>query len=125
MKIAAIIIRTLFGALLLFGSVVYFLKLYPVPEIQGPLREFNEGMAATGYMMNVIKGIELVCGLAFVSGFFVPLATVVIFPISLNIFLLHATIAPQGFPVSIFVLGANLFLAFYYRDKYAPMFTLK
>lgn len=126
MKIAAIIVRVLLGILFLFGSVVYFFNLFPQPVLpEGALKTFNEGMKASGYLMTAIKTIELICGLALVSGFFVPLAVVVIFPISLNIFLVHLNIAPDGIPVGTFVLVANLFLAYYYKESYKPLFKAK
>lgn len=125
MKIAVLVVRILLGLLFLFASVSFFLKLFPVPEVQGKMKVFNEGLAASGYMLEVVKFIELICGIAFVSGFFVPLATVVIFPIVVNIFLVHAFLAPEGMPVASFVLLANLFLAYAYREKYKPLFSAK
>lgn len=125
MKIAAIVVRILMGLLFLFGSIVYFLKLFPTPELKGDMKEFNEGLAASGYIMNVVKAIELVCGISFVSGFFVPLATVVIFPIVVNIFFVHVFLGPENLPVAAFLLVSNLFLAYYYRAKYASVFDIK
>ena len=125
MKIAVIIVRVLLGALFLFASVAFFLQLFPQPEMQGNMKLFNEGIAASGYIMQLVKAIELVVGLAFLSGFFVPLATAVIFPISVNILLVHAFLDPKGLPVAIFVIAANLFLAYYYRDKYKNVFDIK
>jgi len=54
-------------------------------------------MEATVYLMPLLKVTELLCGLAFISGRFVPLATVVIFPITLNILLFHTFLAPGRF----------------------------
>jgi uncharacterized membrane protein YphA (DoxX/SURF4 family) len=125
MKIAIIIIRVLLGLLFLFGSVSYFLHLFPVPEMQGKVKTFNEGLAASGYIFPLVKALELLCGIAFVSGFFVPLATVVIFPIVVNIFLFHALVDTTGVPVAVFVLFANLFLAYSNKEKYAPLFSAK
>ena len=125
MKIATIVIRVLLGLLLVFGSVTFFLKLYPVPEMQGNLKLFNEGLAASGYVMQVVKFIELVCGIAFVAGFFVPLATIVIFPITLNILFVHIFVAPEGLPIALFVLASNLFLVYVNRDKYKPLLSVK
>lgn len=123
MKIAIIIIRSLLGLLFLFASVTYFLKLFPAPELSGNMKVFNEGLTASGYIMNVVKAIELLCGIAFLTGRFVPLATVVIFPIVVNIVLVHAFLAPEGLPTAIFVLAANLFLAYTYRNNYRGLFT--
>lgn len=125
MKIAVIIVRVLLGALFLFASIAFFLQLFPQPEMQGNMKLFNEGITASGYIMQLVKAIELVVGLAFVTGFFVPLATAVIFPISVNILLVHAFLDPKGLPVALFVIVANLFLAYNYRDKYKSIFDIK
>lgn len=125
MKIAAIIVRVLMGLLFLFASITYFFKLFPQPELQGDVKTFNEGIAASHYLMPLIKVIELLCGIAFVSGRFVTLATLVIFPIVVNIFMFHAFLAPEGLPTAIFVLASNLFLAYYYRKNYQTLFEAK
>jgi uncharacterized membrane protein YphA (DoxX/SURF4 family) len=125
MKIAVIIVRTLMGLLFLFGSIVYFLNLFPQPELAGNTKTFMDGVNATRYLMPLIKITELLCGIAFVSGYFVPLATVVIAPIVVNIFLFHAFVDTQGLPVGIFLVLANIFLAYAYWDKFKPLLEAK
>jgi putative oxidoreductase len=121
MKIAAIIIRVLMGLLFLFSSIAFFFNLIPTPELTGSLKTFNDGITASGYLMQLIKGTELVCAIAFIVGRFVPLAVVVIFPVIVNIVLVHALLAPEGLPVAIFLLLADLFLAYYYRERYKTL----
>jgi uncharacterized membrane protein YphA (DoxX/SURF4 family) len=125
MKIAIIIVRVLIGVLFLFASVAYFLNLVPQPEMTGKLKAFNEGLAASGYIMTVVKIIELLCGLAFVSGRFVALAVVAIFPIALNILFVHIFLDQTGLPIAIPLFIGILFLAYANREKYAPMFAAK
>jgi putative oxidoreductase len=125
MKIAAIIVRTLMGLLFLFASIVVLFKLMPQPEPKGAVKIFMDGIQATIYLLPFIKITELVCGIAFVSGRFVPLATVVIFPITLNILLFHAFVAPEGLPTAILLLLGNLFLAYFYRQNYKTLVAAK
>lgn len=125
MKIAVIIVRILMGLMFLFASVVVLFKLMPVPEMHGAVKVFNEGLAASIYLVPLLKVIELLCAIAFITGRFVPLATVVIFPITLNIFLYHAFIASEGLPVAIFLLAGNLFLAYAYRENYRTLLAPK
>lgn len=84
-----------------------------------------DGMTATVYMLTTIKVIELICSVAFLSGRFVPLATVVIFPINVNILLFHVFLDPKGLPVAVLLMIGNLLLAWYYRDRYKAMLTAK
>ena len=125
MKIAVIIVRVLVGLLFVFASSVFFFKLMKEPELKGSAKLFMEGVSATGYFMPLLKSTEMACGLAFLIGRFVPLATVVIFPVVLNIFLYGAFVAPEGLPVGIFLLVANLFLAFAYRKHYTALVAAK
>lgn len=121
MKIFTAIVRILMGLIFLASSIVVLFKLVPQPELEGGAKLFNQGMEASVYMMPMVKVIELICSIAFISGFYVPLASIVIFPITINIFLFHAFLAPEGMPVAIFLLLANIFLLYYHRKHYLPM----
>jgi hypothetical protein len=101
------------------------LKLFPVPEVTGSVKIFNEGIAASVYLMPTVKVFELLCAIAFLSGRFVPLATVVIFPIVINILLFHAFLESSGLPVASLLLIGNLFMAYYYRNNYKGLFAVK
>jgi putative oxidoreductase len=125
MKIAIIVVRWLMGLMFLFASIVVLFKLMPQPEMKGNAKLFMNGLAATGYFMTLLKLTELVCGLAFVCGRFVPLATVVIFPITLNILFYHAFVEPAGLPVAIPLMLGNLFLAYACRKNYQTLVAAK
>ena len=118
MKIAMIIVRTLMGLLFLFAAIVVLFNLVPKPELTGTVKTFNDGLESVGYFMPLLKVTELLCGLAFVAGRFVPLATVVIAPIIVNIFCFHAFVDPTGLPIAIFLVLANAFVAYHYRKSY-------
>jgi len=125
MKIASIIVRVLMGLMFAFASIVVLFKLMPQPEQTGNVKIFMDGMTASVYLMTTVKIIELVCAIAFLSGRFVALATVVIFPINLNILLFHVFLEPSGLPMAILLILGNLFLAYYYRDRYTSMLAAK
>lgn len=125
MKIAVIIVRVLMGLLFLFASISVLFNLIQPPELTGKTKTFMDGVNASVYLMPLIKITELLCGIAFVSGFFVPLATVVIAPITLNILLYHIFVDTSGLPVAIFLVLANLFLAYANWDKFRPLLAAK
>src|SRR4030095_13774556 len=125
MKIAMIIVRTLMGLLFLFASVTFFLGLITPPPMEGAVKSFNEGLAASGYFFTLLKITELVSGLMLVTGRFVPLALVLLSPIIINIFMFHLFLDRTGLPVAIFLVLANLFLAYCYRDAFKPLLTSK
>jgi len=125
MKITVLIVRILMGLMFAFASIVVLFKLVPQPEQTGNVKIFMDGMAASVYLMTTVKIIELICAVAFLSGRFVPLATVVIFPINVNILLFHVFLGPESLPVAILLMAGNLLLAWYYRDKYKSLLLAK
>jgi len=113
------------GLLFLFGSITYLFNLMPQPELQGNVKVFMDGVMATGYLMTLIKVTELVCGIAFVTGRFVALASVVIAPVIINIFFFHTLVEPSGMAIGVFLVLANSFVAYANWDKYQPLLRAK
>jgi putative oxidoreductase len=126
MKITTIIIRTLLGALLLFASVTYF---FNIPMEQEKMSEsmmtFMGGVIASKYLMPLAKGVELICGLSFITGRYTGLFSLVLLPVSLNILLIHAFMGPKDLPISIFLFAGNLFLIYKNWDHYKTVFVVK
>ncbi|MFC6876974.1 DoxX family protein [Flavobacterium myungsuense] len=124
MKIVTIVIRTLMGLLFLFASISFFLKLVPEPVTTGDFKAFQIGLVASAYLIPLAKSIELLCGLAYVSGRFVSLANIVLLPVSLNILLINFFLTPESLPIAIFIFLGNLFLIFRYWKNYKSVFTM-
>jgi len=122
MRIATIILRSLMGLLFLFASITYFFNLITPPPAAGAMKVFNDGLIASVYILPTVKVIELACGIAFLSGRFVTLASILISPIIVNIVLIHAYLDPKGLPIAIFLVLANLFVAYSNRQNYKPLF---
>lgn len=125
MKIAIIVTRVLLGLLLVFSSVMVLFNLAPQPELHGNMKILMEGFVASVYIIPVVKVLELLCGIAFLAGRYVALAAVVIFPIVVNIVLVHVFVSTEGLPMAIFLLAANLFLAYAYRKNYEGLLSAK
>lgn len=123
MKIATHIIRTLIGLLLLFASVSFFLKLVPEPVTTGDFKAFQVGLVASAYLMPLAKGLELLCGLAYVTNRFVTLANLIILPITINILLINIFLSPENIPLGLFIFLGNLFMIYRHWDNYKPLFS--
>ena len=121
MKKVIAIARIVMGAIFTLFSLMYFFNMMPAKEMSGPSAAFMTGLFSSGYMLTLIKAIELICGIALITGQFVPLATVVIFPITLNIFLYHAFLDPGTLFISILLLALNLLVAYGYKERYQPV----
>jgi len=113
-----LVVRILLGLLFTFSGIAFFFTT--PPPLEGDMATFFAGMAATKYFFLLLKGTETVCGLLLVSGLFVPLALVVLAPISINIFLLHSFLAPSGVPLALAIGAALIYLAFF-SPSYSPV----
>lgn len=122
MRIATIIIRTLIGLLLLFASISYFLQLFPEPPLAGNMKTFNEGLKASGYLVPLVKIIEFICGLSFITGKFNRITYILLMPISLNIICTHIFLAPEGIPIAAFLFLGNIYLLYSKWDNYKGLF---
>jgi len=122
MKIAVIVVRVLLAAMYLFASVSFFLHLMPkAPEMTAAQTTFMSGVMASVYLMPLIKATELIGGILLLINRTAPLAAVLIFPVTLNIFLYHAFLGPKDLPMVSVMLLFNLFLFYAYRARYLPI----
>jgi uncharacterized membrane protein YphA (DoxX/SURF4 family) len=117
-----VIARVLRGFVFLASGISFF--FYAPPPMEGPIADFFKGMMATHYFFYLLKCTEIVCGLALLTGRFVPLALVVLAPVILNIFLVHAFLAPQGLPLAIVLGAVEIYLAFFSAEYSAKIKAL-
>lgn len=115
-----LVVRILLGLVFVAAGIVGLFDLVPPPpDLPEGMQKFNAGLMASGYFMKLLKVTETAVGLALLSGFFVPLALVVLAPIVLNIFLANLFLQPVGAPLGA-VLGALLIYLAFFSDEYAP-----
>ncbi len=119
LKLAARIVLGLIFVIFGLNGFLNFLPMPPPPPAGGA---FLGALFNTGYMFPIIKGIEVVTGVALLLGILVPLSLILLAPIVVNIVLYHTIIDPSGAPLALTVLFLDLFLAWNYREAYAPLF---
>jgi putative oxidoreductase len=118
------IARILLGLIFFLSGIAFFFT--PTPELPpGAMADFFKGMAGTRYFFYLLKGTEITCGLLLLAGRYVPLALVILAPVCLNIFMVHAFMAPEGLPLAIIIGGLETYLAFFspYSAKIKALFT--
>lgn len=125
MKIAVIVVRVLMGLMFLNASIGYFFDLYPAPaEMPKDLITYMTGISVV-YLMPIVKTIELISAISFLAGRYVSLFLVVLFPITVNILLLHTITDPATSGIAIALFAAHVFLLFAYRKHYSGMFAAR
>jgi uncharacterized membrane protein YphA (DoxX/SURF4 family) len=122
MKILVLIARILLGLMFTIFGANAFLRFLPMPPLPPTLAgDFIKVFFASGYVY-FIGGLQCLCGLLLLSGFFVPLALTVLGGIIFNILVFHLLMAPEGFGPGIVVALLELFLVWGYRSAFAGIF---
>ncbi|CAF3564035.1 unnamed protein product [Rotaria socialis] len=95
----------------------------PEPAFTGKMKTFSEGITASGYLMDLAKVVELVCGLTFVTEKFMKIGAVIAVPVTLNILLINVFMMPEGIPIAAGLFLGNLFLIYANWNSYKHLFT--
>ena len=127
MKTTTLVSRILLGFLYLTFGLDYFLHFIPYqpPLHAGAAGLFKAGLMASGYFYPMQKAIQILGGVSLLTNRYPAFSAVVLFPISLNVFLFHTLLVPSGWLMGVLLLAPNLLLGYGYRKYYAPMFTVK
>jgi uncharacterized membrane protein YphA (DoxX/SURF4 family) len=125
MKIAVIIVRVLMGIMFLQASLLYFLKMTPAqPEMSNDIMTYMAGLNI-GHTLEIIKIVEFLSAICFLIGRYVALATIVLFPITVNILLYHIVLDPGNMLLAVLIFAAHVFLIYAYRKNYSGMVNPK
>lgn len=98
--------------------------LPPQPPPPPEALPFITGLMAAGYLMPLVKVIEVAAGLALLTNRFVPLALTLLAPIIINIAGFHFVLAPSYAMPTVFIV-LSLYLAWSYRAAFAPLFRAR
>jgi uncharacterized membrane protein YphA (DoxX/SURF4 family) len=121
---ATVVTRVLTGLLFATTGLNGFIMFMPAPDPATMAPEgvaFSAALYATGYMLQLTSGVQLLAGLLLIVGRFVPLALALLAPVVVNIFLFHVFLEPSGMVMALLVVAAEIGLAWAYRDKFLPM----
>ncbi|MDT7783938.1 MAG: hypothetical protein QOF58_2357 [Pseudonocardiales bacterium] len=120
-RYATIVTRVLTGLLFATTGLNGFLMFMPAPDPSAMAPAgvaFSGALYATGYMLQLASGVQLLSGILLLVGRFVPLALTMLAPMVVNIFLFHVFLEPSGIVTALIVVAAELGLAWAYRDKF-------
>ncbi len=119
------VIRILFGLILIVFGANKFFHFMPMPELSGGAGDFMEALGATGYIFPVVGAVEIGVGVLLALNLNVPLALMVLAPISVNIVLFHVFLDMGGIVPAAVVAGLNLFLLFVYLPAYTSLLAIR
>ena len=121
-RIAPAVARYLLGLMFVVFGANFFLHFLPQPPLSGPSGDFATALFKSGYVMQVVKSVEVVAGLLLLFNRFVPLALTLLAPIVVGIVGFHLSLAPAAGAAAYLALALEIFLAYSYRNAYAPLF---
>jgi uncharacterized membrane protein YphA (DoxX/SURF4 family) len=117
-------VRVLMGLAFFVFGLDGFVHFFPAPDpasMPAGAMALSSAFAASGYLMKVVKGTELVVGALLLANRFVPLALILLAPVTVNIVLFHAFLAPSGVGLGLVLVVLQLLLAYQHRAAYAPL----
>ena len=116
--------RVLLGLIFFVFGLNGFFHFIPIPPPEGAAVEFMGGLAAVGYFFPLLKITEIVVGIALLANRFVPLALVVLAPITVNI-VAFQSLAPETLPMGLLIVALQGGLAWHHRAAFRPLLTPK
>jgi len=117
--------RIILGLIFVVFGLNGFLQFLPMPPMPAEAGQAIGGLFALKYMFPIVKSLEIISGLALLSGFFVPLALLVLSPIVVNIVLFHVFYTPADSAMSIAIVVLQVLAASSVWDKFKPVLAAK
>ena len=120
MRLAVTVVRYLVGLMLFVFGLNGFLQFIPPPHAPPAGEAFLDALV-TGNVLPVVSVFEALTGALLLAGRFVPLALVMLVPITLNIVLYHLTFDPGGGVAGYVLLAMHAFLLWAYAGHLMPL----
>jgi hypothetical protein len=126
-NISIIVAQVFLGGIMLSGGFMHF----TVDTASAYHDKFLNALEDTGYLWQTIGVTEIICAVAILTRRFIPLALIVLAPITTIIFTHHLSqvgqivYKPGGIYIGIPVVLAHLLLAWHCREHYRGLFVAK
>jgi uncharacterized membrane protein YphA (DoxX/SURF4 family) len=128
MKYAVWFVRLVFGAWMVPAGINHFIPLFKQPMGLRPLSHELILALLSSHLFDLVKAVELVAGIAILTGFYAPLALVICMPVSFCVFYWDTPLEGWGSRASTYgeaVLLCNCLLCLAYWKSYRAMFALR
>jgi uncharacterized membrane protein YphA (DoxX/SURF4 family) len=119
-------IRVILGLIYFVFGLNFFWNFIPTPLSEpGLAQNFVGGLWGSGYFFPFLKGLEVIFGALLIAGFFVPLALVVLMPVTINILLFHSFLTPGNAAMSVVMIVLHVAVVWAYRDYFKNLLLSK
>lgn len=115
------IVQIILGIILIFFGLNGFLQFMPFPEMTAAATAFFGALFAAGYILPILNVIFIVVGLMYIFNKCGAFASVILFPLTLNIFLFHIFLDVATGIAGYVIFILNIYLLYVYFDSYRGM----
>ena len=123
MNTVALIARYLLGlAMIIFGANKFFNFMPPPPEMPEAAGSFLGALAESGYIMPTLGVVYVLAGLLLLLNKAVPIALILLVPVSFNIVAFHLKFDPQNVLFAAVIALLNTFLIYHNWDRFKSLF---
>lgn len=125
-NLVSTIVRVIFGVMMV-GSGIGMIVLggFPIEYENAAANQFMQAMVETGYFVLFLALVKIVCGIAFITNRFLPLALVIFMPVSINMVMFHIFLEPITGIGAYMVLAMNVYLMVKNIEAYRPLLKMK
>jgi len=116
-----VVVRIILAVVLLFFGLNGFFQFMTLPPGPEAAMNFLGALFVTGYMFPVINILFLISGLLLIFNRFVPLALVLITPITVNIILFHFFLNFSGGTFGFILALLNIYMLYVHWDSFKPL----
>lgn len=114
-----VICRSLLALIFLIVGLNDYHGLLKLPHVSVEGAEFIHALQNTGYLFWIVKVVEVTAALLLIGGILVPLATLAVFPIILNILLFHIFMDPGwGTVIALGMVACSGYIFYAYRSMF-------
>lgn len=117
MKIAKLILFTLFGLMFINAGLDKFLHYMPVPPLEPEVVKAIEALMTITWLVPFVGAVELLAGVLFIFPKTRLLGALMIFPVMVGIMLHNAVYMPEGLAIAGIFFLINLWVFYENKEK--------
>ncbi len=121
MQKVTLIARYLLALMLIVFGLNKFLHFMAMPPMPEPAQAYLQAVASTGILFPLLGIIYLATATALLANKFAALMLLVLSPVTVNILVFHATLAPEGIAPGLILAVLNVFALLHYKSAYQPL----
>jgi hypothetical protein len=115
------VIRIIFGLLLVIFGANKFLNFMPAPEnLPDAVLNYMTALMSTK-TLHLVGAVEVFAGLSFIFNKYGALLAIILMSVSINAVLFHAFLGPADIMGALILLLLNIVMLFGYKDKYKDL----